>query len=170
MREERDLGHGQITSGVAVCEKLAAVLMLIDRFDEARAVALDGLARTPVEDTLRAAKLQHLLASIECQDNRLGRRPEALEAAEKLIGPCGLDDDQERVDVWLAVQLDKARAACRCNELERRRLDTCERAAACGGERQRDGRSWLLPDPFTAAHTGTALPGRRRTSSKSTGG
>ena len=57
---------------MAVCEKLAALLMLVDRFGEARAVALDGLARTPAEDTLRAARLQHLLGNIEYQDLRLG--------------------------------------------------------------------------------------------------
>ena len=56
-----DLGHAEVTSAVTVHEKLAAVLILIDRFNEARAVALDGLARTPVHDTLRAARLHHLL-------------------------------------------------------------------------------------------------------------
>ncbi len=114
-----DLGQAQITSGAAVSGKLAAVLMLIDRFDEARAAVLDGLASTPAEDTLRAAKLHHLLARIEMQDNRPGAEAEALEAAEKLVGSCGLDDDQARVDVWLAVQIDRARFAGRRNELER---------------------------------------------------
>ena len=46
------------------------------------------------------------------------RPTDALEAAEKLIGPCGLDDDQERVDIWLAVQVDKAWVARRGNEVD----------------------------------------------------
>ncbi|HXW82372.1 MAG TPA: hypothetical protein VEJ84_22940, partial [Acidimicrobiales bacterium] len=115
----RDLAHAEVTSAGDVCGKLAAVLTLIDRFDEARAVALDGLARTPVEDTLRAARFHLLLALIEFQDNRLHAEAEALEAAEKLVGPCGLDDDQERVDVWLGVQLGKVGFRRRGNELER---------------------------------------------------
>ena len=66
---------------VPVCERLAALLMLVDRFGEARAAALDGLARTPAEDPLRAARLLHLLAGVERQDNRrmpprtLSKRP-----------------------------------------------------------------------------------------------
>ena len=115
---QRVLGHAQLTTGVAVCEKLAALLMLVDRFGEARAVALDGTARDAAEDTLRAARLQLLLGNIEYQDLRLGAANDALEGAEKLLGPCGLDDDQERVDIWLAVQVDKACVARRGNEVE----------------------------------------------------
>ncbi|HTW10910.1 MAG TPA: AAA family ATPase, partial [Acidimicrobiales bacterium] len=114
-----DVWHTRAVSGPAVCGKLAAVLMLIDRFDEARAIALDGLARTPAEDVLRAARLQHLLARIEWQDNRSDACAEALAAAEQLIGPYSPDDDQERVDVWLAVQLDKPALASRDNRFER---------------------------------------------------
>ncbi len=40
--------HTQMATAVPVCERLAALLMLVDRFGEARAAALDGLARTPV--------------------------------------------------------------------------------------------------------------------------
>jgi class 3 adenylate cyclase/two-component SAPR family response regulator/tetratricopeptide (TPR) repeat protein len=112
--------HTRIASAVALCEKLGAVLALIDRFDEARAAVLDGLARTPVENTVLAARLHCLLANIEGQDLHLGAKEEALEAAEKLIGPCGLDDEQERIDVWLAVQIDKAYCATAIsNDFER---------------------------------------------------
>ena len=113
------LGQIQNTTAVAVCGRLAALLMLVDRFDEARSVALDGLARTPVDDILKAARLQHLLAKIERQEDHRAAAADALETAEKLIGPCGLNDDQERVDVWLAVQLDKAVLASQGNELRR---------------------------------------------------
>jgi class 3 adenylate cyclase/tetratricopeptide (TPR) repeat protein len=116
---KRVLGYVQIATAVAVCERLAALLMLVDRYGEARAVALDGLARTPVEDTLRAARLRLLLANIEWRDLRLDAAADALDAAEKLIGPCGPDDDQERVDVWLAVQVHKAWLALSYHELER---------------------------------------------------
>ena len=116
---KRVLGHVQIATAVAVCERLAALLMLVDRYGEARAVALDGLARPPVEDTLRAARLRYLLANIEWNDLRLDAAADALEGAEKLIGPCGPDDDQERVDVWLAVQVHKAWLARSYHELER---------------------------------------------------
>lgn len=116
---ERVLGHLQITRAVAVCEKFAALLMLVDRFGEARALALDGLARTAVDDPLRAARLQHLLANIEWQDLRGDAGRDALDAAENLIGPCELDDDQERVDLWLGVQIVRCWFALRDNEIER---------------------------------------------------
>ena len=74
---------------MAVCVKLAALLLLVDRFDKARAAALDGLARTPVDDTLQVARLQQLLANIERQDLRHDAQKDALDTAEKLIGPCG---------------------------------------------------------------------------------
>ena len=116
-------GHAQMATTVPVCEKLAALLMLVDRFGEARAAALDGLARTRAEDPLRAARLHHLLAGVERQDGRRDAAEDALEAAEKLIGRCGPDDDQDRIDVWLAVQLEKLleklMAALGGNEVER---------------------------------------------------
>jgi class 3 adenylate cyclase/tetratricopeptide (TPR) repeat protein/two-component SAPR family response regulator len=113
------LGQVQSRTAVAVCEKLGALLALVDRFGEARAAVLDGLARTPVDDTLWAARLQCLLANIEGQDLRLNAKLEAYEAAQKLIGPCGLDDAQERVDIWLAIQVNKAAcAAALTNDFE----------------------------------------------------
>ena len=118
-RDRRVPGPVQTASAAAVCEKLSARLSLIDRFGEARAVALDGIARTPEEDTLRAARLQYLLATLEGQENHRDVVDELFEAAEKLVRPCGLGDDQERVDVWLAVQVNRAWNAQLCNEVER---------------------------------------------------
>jgi hypothetical protein len=50
-------GYLPTTTAPAVCEKLAMLLTLVDRFDEARAASLDGLTRTPVHDTVGAARL-----------------------------------------------------------------------------------------------------------------
>ena len=81
---KRVVVHAQIATALAVCEKLAALLMLIDRFAEARAVALDGIARAPAEGTLEVARLQHLLAHIEWQDLRRGEATAAIEALRKV--------------------------------------------------------------------------------------
>ena len=164
---KRVSGHTQIATAVAVCERLAALLTLIDRFDEARAVALDGLARTPIENTIQAAKLQYLLANIEYQDLRWDAQKDALEAVEKLIGPCGLDDDQERVDVWLAVQVEKACATALGNELERSASIFASLRPLVEARGGPATVAWLLRLPFTAAHSRATVPGgrgdRRRT-------
>jgi DNA-binding SARP family transcriptional activator len=112
--EERDGRNGvaagpacSATAAAAVCEKLALLLMTIDRFDEAEAAALAGLARVGPEDALQAARLQYLLGKIEFQEHRFDAALASQDAAQALIGPVGLDDDQERVDLWSIVQLDK---------------------------------------------------------------
>jgi hypothetical protein len=92
-------------TAAALAEKLALVLMTIDRFDEAEAAALAGLAWVGPEAGLQAARLQHLLAKIEGQARRFDAALTATDAAQALIGPVGLDDDQERVDLWLLVRL-----------------------------------------------------------------
>ena len=115
----RILGHAATVTALAVREKLAALLLLIDRFSEARAITLDGIAGVTVEDTLQAARLQHLLAHIEHQDLRRAEANDAIEAGERLIGPRGLEDEQEQVDVWLALQLCKAQVAMQANDFER---------------------------------------------------
>ena len=111
--------QAHVQGAAALCEKLAAVLVLVDRFGEARAAALDGLVRVPLDHKLRAARLQCLLANIEWQDLRSDAGKAALDAAEELIGPCDLDDDQERVDLWACVQADKASFALRDDDVER---------------------------------------------------
>ena len=57
------------------------------------------------EDTLQVARLQFLLSELEFQDHRFDEALVASHTAEDLIGPCGLEDDQERVDLWLRVRL-----------------------------------------------------------------
>jgi tetratricopeptide (TPR) repeat protein len=116
---QRLLAPPEFSTGVDVCEKLAALLQLIDRFDEARIVALDGIARVPADDALSGALLRGLLSNIEAQDLRPGAASDALEVAEELLGPCAPDDDQERVDIWLELQIRKVNVALSFNELER---------------------------------------------------
>jgi tetratricopeptide (TPR) repeat protein len=107
-------------TAAALCEKLADVLLLLDRFDEARAAARAGLAKLQVEDALQAAWLQFLLGTIEFQDSRFDAALAAYDAAQELIGPVGLDNNQECVDLWLLVQLgDKISVYGWRNELER---------------------------------------------------
>ena len=93
--------------------KLTALLTLVDRFDEARTAALAGLARVRPEDSLQAARLQFLLSELEFQDHRFDEPLAASDAAEELIGPAGLEDDQERVDVWLRARLRVAKVSPR---------------------------------------------------------
>jgi tetratricopeptide (TPR) repeat protein len=99
-----DATAGSVTAAV-LCEKLAGALLLIDRFAEARAAALAGLRRARAEDTLLAARLQYVLGNIEFQDGHYDEALAALDAAQELLGPCGPDDDQERVDLWLRLQI-----------------------------------------------------------------
>jgi hypothetical protein len=50
--------------------------------------------------------IEHLQCSLlEFQDHRFDEALAASHAAEDLIGPCGLEDDQQRVDLWLRERL-----------------------------------------------------------------
>ncbi|HUC14312.1 MAG TPA: AAA family ATPase [Acidimicrobiales bacterium] len=91
-------------TAVDLSEKLASLLTVVDRFGEARAAALDGLARVYPGEALRAARLQYVLANIEFQDHNFDAALAACDAIDELIGPCGVDDDRERVDLWVHMQ------------------------------------------------------------------
>ena len=95
---------GRTTTAVDLCEKLALLLLLVDRFSEARTVALAGLARVHPEDGLRAARLQYALSNIEFQDHNFDAALAACAAIDELIRPCGVNDDRERVDLWVHMQ------------------------------------------------------------------
>ena len=69
-----------------LCGKLGMVFRLIDRFGEARAAVLDGLARAPDEDRLLVARLQGSLSNIEMQDRRYDAALAAADAAEESLG------------------------------------------------------------------------------------
>jgi hypothetical protein len=56
------------------------------------------------DDALRAARLQYALGSIEFQDHRFDAALAACEAIDELIRPCGVNDDPERVDLWVHMQ------------------------------------------------------------------
>ena len=86
-------------------EKLCSVLTLVDSFDEGRMAANEGIARLRAVDDMGATWLYLWLGEIEYQDNHFDAALAAYEAAETLVGPCGLDDDQERIDLWLSVQI-----------------------------------------------------------------
>ena len=90
-----------------LCEKLADLLLFIDRFEEARSAALAGLAIVRPEDRQQAAKLQYLLGKVEYQQAHFDSALAAFAAAEGLIGAPGMDDDQEWVELWLTLQLDE---------------------------------------------------------------
>ena len=87
-----------------LCGKLGMVFRLIDRFGEARAAVLDGLARAPDEDRLLVARLQGSLSNIEMQDRRYDAALAAADAAEESLGP-GPFEDEERAETWALVQL-----------------------------------------------------------------
>jgi DNA-binding SARP family transcriptional activator len=123
---EEQEGHDTVVGGparsaaAALGHKLAFVLMTIDRLGEAEAAARAGLAQVGAENALQAARLQHLLGKIEFQELRFDAALAADDAAQALIGPVGLDDDQERVELWLTVQLsEKAAVQCWRHELGR---------------------------------------------------
>jgi tetratricopeptide (TPR) repeat protein len=94
---------GRMTTAVDLYEKLSLVLTLIDRFGEARTAALAGLERVHPEDALRAARLQYVLGTIEFQDHNFDAALAACDAVDELIGPCGVNDDPERLDLWVHV-------------------------------------------------------------------
>ncbi|HUC14013.1 MAG TPA: AAA family ATPase [Acidimicrobiales bacterium] len=88
-----------------ICEKLADLFLLIDRFEEARSAALAGLAIARPEDVLQAGRLQFMLGWIEFQQFHFDAALAAFAAAEELIGVPGLDDDQEWVELWVVLQV-----------------------------------------------------------------
>ena len=88
-----------------LCDKLADIFTLIDRFDEARSAALTGLALIRPEETFQAARLQLLLGKVEFQVGRVDAGMAAHAAAEELMRAPGPDDDQEWVELWLHLQL-----------------------------------------------------------------
>ena len=95
---------GRTATAAGLSEKLASLLLLVDRFAEARTAALAGLARVHPQDALPAARLQYVLANIEFQDHRFDAALAACEAIDELIRPCGVNDDPERVDLWVHMQ------------------------------------------------------------------
>ncbi len=90
-----------------LCEKLADLLLFIDRFEEARSAGLAGLALVRPEDTQQAARLHYLLGKVEFQQDHFDSALAAFAAAEELTGAPGLDDDQEWVELWLTLQVDE---------------------------------------------------------------
>jgi class 3 adenylate cyclase len=98
------VADGRTATALDLSEKLALLLTVVDRFGEARTAALDGLARVRPGDALRAARLQYALANIEFQDHNFDAALAACDAIDQLIGPCGVDNDRERVDVWVHMQ------------------------------------------------------------------
>ena len=90
-----------------LCEKLADLLLFIDRFEEARSAGLAGLALVPPEERQQAARLHYLLGKVDYQQAHFGSALAAFEAAEGLIGAPGTDDDQEWVELWLTLQVDE---------------------------------------------------------------
>ena len=91
-----------------LCEKLTDILKLIDRFDEARSAAPAGLELVPARETLQAARLQCLLSRAEFQAACHDAGMAAHLASEELVGTPGLDDSQERVELWLYLQMTDA--------------------------------------------------------------
>ena len=53
---------------------------------------------------LRAARLQYALSNIEFQDHNFDAALAACAAIDELIRPCGVNDDRERVDLWVHMQ------------------------------------------------------------------
>ncbi len=103
-----------------LCDKLADILMLIDRFDEARTAALTGLAIVRPEETFQAARLYFVLGRVEFQVGRYDAGMAAHTAVEELMGPTGPDDNRERVELWIGMQLwDKYDLYAQRGELDR---------------------------------------------------
>ena len=86
-------------------ERLADILTLVDRFDEARSTVVAGLASLGPEDSLARVRLLYHLSAIEYQDGDFDAALAASNAAEGLIGEPRVEDDQELVDLWLGLQL-----------------------------------------------------------------
>ena len=84
--------------------KLCSILLMVDSFDEARKAANEGIARLRAVDDMGTAWLHLWLGEIEYQDRHFDAALSSYAAAKALIGPIGLDDDQERINLWLAVQ------------------------------------------------------------------
>jgi hypothetical protein len=111
---------GRTTTAVDLCEKLSLLLRLVDRFGEAREAALAGLARVHPEDALRAARLQYALGTTEFQDHNFDAALAACDAVDELLGPCGVNDDRESVDLWVHMQTNvEVSVHLGRNELER---------------------------------------------------
>ncbi len=98
-------GPTRPVTAARICEKLADILTLIDRFDEARSTVVSGLASLGPEDGLARARLQYRLSVIEYQDGNFDAALTASDAAEELIGEPRVEDDQELIDLWLGLQL-----------------------------------------------------------------
>jgi adenylate cyclase len=86
-------------------EKLCSILTLVDSFVEAGTAAKEGIARLRAVDRTGAAWLYLHLGKIEYQRQCFDAASAAYDAAEALIGPCRLDDDQQHIDLWLSLQI-----------------------------------------------------------------
>ena len=84
---------------------------------EARAVALDGIGRAPAEATLKTARLQHLLGHIEFRT--YDRAPQTMPSKRprNYLDHVGWTTTK-KVDIWLAVQVQKAHVAVEVDEVK----------------------------------------------------
>jgi tetratricopeptide (TPR) repeat protein len=73
----------------------------------------------PTEDSLAAGRLQNLVGNIEYQLGQYDAALVAFDTALELIEPCGLDDEQERVDLWLNAHFGSFDVHLGRNEVER---------------------------------------------------
>ena len=69
---------------------------------------LSHLELVPARETLQAARLQCLLSRAEFQAACHDAGMAAHLASEELVGTPGLDDSQERVELWLYLQMTDA--------------------------------------------------------------
>jgi tetratricopeptide (TPR) repeat protein len=85
---------------------LADVFWRVGRHGEAREALNEALSRAGPDDPLALARLQARLGDVEISDHRYDAAIAAFDAAEHLLGDHPEHQDQERADLWLAIQLD----------------------------------------------------------------
>ena len=85
--------------------RLAEVLWRTGRYDESREMFHEALNLVDPEESLLAARLHVRLGRMEINAHRYDPAVAAFDAAEALLGADPGGQDQERVDLWLELQL-----------------------------------------------------------------
>jgi DNA-binding SARP family transcriptional activator len=101
-------GWAASATAATLYEKLASLLMMIDRFAEAREAAAAGTARAGGDDELQRARLWVLRGWIEVQDRKCDAALEFLDVAESLLEAGGLGDEAFRLWInlqWLKIEV-----------------------------------------------------------------
>jgi tetratricopeptide (TPR) repeat protein len=98
-------GAQQMERAAGVWLKLGQLFLRLRRYDEGRHAFQAACRHFPPSAAVRAADAYRLLSWIEVADRRRAAASEALDSAERLLGPASGNETDEWVRTWVDVQL-----------------------------------------------------------------